>query len=180
MNYTRLGQIGLVILGTVGTCNKLPDKEVPKPEIIDTAINDTSSDTAEEVKKIIEIVTEPQLTLTQQEERFTEDCFQILEILRAADIHFMGYGRSTEDGMPYTVLWASHHSFGYGLNLPDEKNIDENFRYNVRIRMFQEDPNSDIGKEILNQVIHTNSLKELVDTIEEIMSPTYFLEEEYQ
>ena len=50
MDYKGLTKIGVVILATMGTCNKLPDKEEPKPEIIDTAINDTSADTAEEVK----------------------------------------------------------------------------------------------------------------------------------
>ena len=51
MDYKGLTKIGVVILATMGTCNKLPDKEEPKPEIIDTAINDTSADTAEEVKR---------------------------------------------------------------------------------------------------------------------------------
>ncbi len=184
MNYTRLSQLGVVILATMGTCNKLPDKEVPKPEIINSAIDDTSADTAEEVKKIIEIVSAPEpapapkLTLTQQEERFTEDIFKVLEILREADIYFMGYGRRTEDGMPFTILRASHITMGYGLALPAEKNIDGNFRYNVEMKIFKLDPDTNTEKETLNKIIRTNSIEELVDIIEETMAPTYFLDEE--
>ncbi|MEK9167058.1 MAG: hypothetical protein AAB836_02030 [Patescibacteria group bacterium] len=178
MDYKGLTKIGVVILATMGTCNKLPDKEEPKPEIIDTAINDTSADTAEEVKKIIEPQQESKLTLTQQEARFTEDIYKVLEILREGDIYFMGYGMITDDGIPYTVLRSSHQTFGYGLSLPAEKNIDGNFRYNVQMKIFKLDPDSNTEKETLNKIIRTNSIDELVDIIEKDMEPTYFLEME--